>query len=430
MKQKPKTKVLVAMSGGVDSSIAAYLMKKQGYQVIGVFMKNYSNSKEDNNCNWKEDRKEAMKIASKLQIPLITLDFEKQYRNLVVDEMFKLYQKGITPNPDVDCNQKIKFPLLRKAAKKLGAEFIVTGHYARIKRVKDSPRKNDSDDQQTKFNQRGFTPLILKDNWKNKPNSTADSGLSLKSESANKVSSKLKNSICYKLLRAKDESKDQSYFLYRLSQEDLEKSIFPIGEYTKKQVRALAKKLGFQNFNRKGTVGICFIGKVNMKKFLQKKIKPKEGKTLDPKGEQIGTHDGIFYYTIGQKIGPKFGIEIHKEGDNKKKLRKWYIARKNARKNEIIAAPEGHPLLYRKEIIVKQPHWIIFASDFGRAGGALSVKARIRQVGELLPSKLIYDKKKKQFKVTLRKAITGVSQGQAIVLYKGAVCLGGGVISF
>jgi len=423
---KQKTKVLVAMSGGVDSSVAALLMKRRGFQVIGAFMKNWSDTKDDlGECTWKQDRKEAMKIASILKIPLITLDFEKEYRKLVVDEMFKLYKKGITPNPDVDCNQKIKFPLLRKAAKKLGADFIVTGHYARIKEVKDSKRKDDNDKQQLKFNRHNFTSLTLKDNWKNKPNSTASSELSVTNKSANKVSNKLKNSAHYQLLRAKDESKDQSYFLYRLNQEDLKHTIFPIGDYTKKEIRAIAKRHKFPNHERKGTVGICFIGKVNLKKFLQKRIKSKKGKILNPEGEQIGEHDGIYYYTIGQKIGPHFGIEILKKGDDKKQLKRWYVASKNLRKNEIIAAPEDHPILYKKEITIKQPHWISTNPKTPQ-----KLHARIRQVGELLPCKLTYNKTKKQYAVTLTKSIAGVSEGQAIVLYKRKECLGGGVIGF
>jgi tRNA-specific 2-thiouridylase len=356
-----KLKVLVAMSGGVDSSIAALLMKKKGYEIIGAFMKNWSDTKDPftHECSWKEDRKIAMKIAAKLEIPLITFDFEKEYKKHVVDEMFKNYKKGITPNPDIDCNQKIKFPLLWKAAKKLGADYIVTGHYAQIKKGK--------------------------------------------------------------LFRAKDETKDQSYFLYRLSQKDLKNSLFPIGDYTKKKIREIARKNKFPNFDRKGTVGICFIGKINLKKFLQKRIKSKKGKIFDPEKNVIGHHDGIYYYTIGQRIGPRFGIEIEK--GKGKKLKRWYVARKNLKKNEIIAAPEGHIILYRKEITIKNPHWI---SEKPRK--SMRVKSRIRQVGELLPSKLKYHKG--QYKVILDKPITGVSEGQAVVLYKGKEVLGGGVIEF
>jgi tRNA-specific 2-thiouridylase len=366
---KQKIRVLVAMSGGVDSSVAALLMKRKGYEVIGAFMKNWSETKNEltGKCRWKDDRKEAMKIAAKLNIPLITLDFEKEYRKDVIDEMFKLYGKGITPNPDIDCNQKVKFPLLWKAAKRLGAKHIVTGHYARIRKRK-------------KY---------------------------------------------YELLRAKDESKDQSYFLYRINQADLKHSLFPIGDYTKKQIRSMAKKNKFQNYDRKATVGICFVGKVNLKKFLQKKIKPKKGKILDPEKNIIGEHDGIYYYTIGQRIGPRFDIEI--ERGKGKKLKRWYVARKNLRRNEIITAPEKHSLLYRREILIKRPHWI---NEVPGKNKAHKVKARIRQVGELLSSKLSYNKKKKQYQVKLGRAITGVSEGQAIVLYKEKKVLGGGVIEF
>ena len=260
-----KPRVLVAMSGGVDSSVAALLMKQKGYEVVGAFIKCYNNSKDNfQGCNWQEEREMAKQIADKLGIKLLTFDFEKEYHKLVIDEMFKLYKKGITPNPDVDCNEKIKFPMLINALKKTGCDFLVTGHYARIKK------------QGNKFI----------------------------------------------LLRAKEELKDQSYFLYRLSQKELKKTIFPIGDYSKKEVREIARKNGFLNYDKKSTVGICFIGKVNLKNFLKKKIKPKKGKILDPEGDAIGMHDGIYYYTIGQRIGPRFGIDINK-GKNTKR---WHIA--------------------------------------------------------------------------------------------------------
>ena len=381
-----KQRVLVAMSGGVDSSVAALLMKNLGFQVIGAFMKNWSQSKDElGECLWKEERKMAMKIASRLKIPLITLDFEKQYKKEVVEKMFSDYRKGITPNPDIDCNQKIKFPLLIKEAKKLGADFVVTGHYARIKGTK--------------------VPLI-------NPSFKLDSRV-------------IKKNKKYELFRAKDELKDQSYFLYRLNQNELPWILFPIGNYTKKEIRKIAKKNNFPNFDKKSTVGICFIGKINLKNFLKKKIKPKKGKTLDPKGNIIGEHDGIYYYTIGQRLGPRYGIEISKENDNKRNLKRWYIAKKNLKRNEIIAAPKNHPLLYRKEIFLKKPHWIN-----EKPKSNLKVLSRIRHVGELIPSKISYNENKKQFKITLNKAITGVSQGQAIVLYQDKKVLGGGEIRF
>ena len=368
-----KIKVLVAMSGGVDSSVAALLMKRQGYEVIGAFMKNWSHTKDDfGECTWRGERRMAIKIAAMLNIPLITLDFEKQYKKYVVEEMFKDYKRGITPNPDIVCNEKIKFPLLLKAAKKLEADYLVTGHYSRIKETKVS---------------------LINPSFK------------------------------YNLLRAKDESKDQSYFIYRIKQDELKKCLFPIGDYTKKQVREIARKNHFPNYNKKSTVGICFIGKINLKDFLQERIKAKKGNIINPEGKIIGIHDGIYYYTIGQRLGPRYGFDIEK-ADDKRHLKKWYVARRNAKKNIIVAAPEGHPLNFRKEIWIKNPHWISGKPKLGK------VYARIRQVGELLPSKLLYNKNKKQYKVTLKKPITGVSQGQAIVLYKGKKVLGGGVIEF
>src|SRR3989338_8376081 len=347
--KKSKPKILLAMSGGVDSSVAALLLKKQGYDIVGAFMKNWSDTKDlhTGECLWREERRIAAKICALLDIPLITLDFEKEYKNIVIKKMFEDYRHCITPNPDVLCNEKIKSPLLWKAAQKIGVQYIVTGQYARIK----------------------------------------------------------KNGNRYELLRAKDETKDQSYFLYRLTQQDIEHTLFPIGDYTKKEIRAIAEKNNFPNANKKSTVGICFIGKVNLKDFLKQKIKTKKGNILSPENQIIGEHDGIFYYTIGQRIGSRYGIEVQKNESDKQNLSRWYVARKNPKTNTIIAAPENHPLLYRKEITIKEPHWITQVPKIK------NVHARIRQVGELLPATLI--KIGEQYKVNLKKAITGVSEGQA-----------------
>lgn len=380
MKSK-NPRVLVAMSGGVDSSVAAFLLKKQGYEVIGAFMVNWSDTKNKltGECAWRDERRMAIKIAAKLGIKFITLNFEKEYKEDVVDKMFKNYKKGITPNPDIDCNDKIKFPLLIKKAKELKCDFIATGHYARIKKIKDK----------------------------------------------------------YELLRAKDELKDQSYFLYRIKQNELKNILFPIGNYTKKQIREIAKKNKFPNYNKKGTVGICFIGKINLKEFLQKRIKSKKGTILNPDGNKIGEHDGIFYYTIGQRIGSRFGIEVLKP---EKIQKKWYVARKIPKTNTIVAAPEGHELNFRKEIYIKNLHWInekpknnsrvLYSNprSIKSTSRPAKVLARIRQVGELLPSVLQY--KNKKYKIILNKVIVGVSQGQAIVIYQGEKCLGGGEIWF
>jgi tRNA-specific 2-thiouridylase len=363
-------KVLLALSGGVDSSVAAMLLQKQGYEVIGAFMKNWSDTKNKitGECQWKEERRFAEKIASKLGIKLITLDFENQYKSWVVDKMFKKYKKGITPNPDIDCNQKIKFPLLIKEAKKLGIDLVATGHYIRIKKNKDK----------------------------------------------------------YELLRAKDETKDQSYFLYMLKQSELKHCLFPIGDYTKKRIRQIAEENNFPNYNKKGTVGICFIGKINLKDFLQKKIKPKRGKILDPNDNQVGIHDGIFYYTIGQRIGPRFGLVISHEQEKGQDYSRWYVAKKILKTNTLVVAPEGHKILLRKDIIIQNIHLIDEKiNDYKKT--TKNVLVRIRQVGELLPGKLFY--KNNKFNLTLNTPIRGVSDGQAVVLYEKDKVLGGGTIS-
>ncbi len=380
MKKQKKQKVLLAMSGGVDSSVAALLLKKQGYEVICAFMKNWSDTKDPltGRCAWRGERKFAIKIASKLNLPLITLDFEKQYKKEVIQKMFEKYKKGVTPNPDIDCNQKIKFPLLIKSAKKMKINLIATGHYVRV----------------------------------NKNTKTQK----------------------YELFRGIDESKDQSYFLYRTKQSELKHCLFPIGDYTKIEIREIAKKNHFPNYNKKGTVGICFIGNVNFKEFLRKKIPKKSGKILDPKGKVIGKHDGIFYYTIGERLGPRYGFEVERKTDNSKKqnekLQRWYVAGKIPKKNILIAAPKDHPLNFRKEIILKNLHLISHKKSEFLKNPPKKVFSRIRHVGELLPSRIEYNKKTKKLKIILKEPITGISEGQAIVLYKKEKCIGGGEISF
>lgn len=312
-----------------------------------------------------------MRIANKLEIPLITVDAEKEYRKFVVDEMFRDYRRGITPNPDVLCNEVVKFPFLLREAKKFGADYIVTGHFVEVKK-----------------------------NFGGK----------------------------YSLYRGRDEMKDQSYFLYRLNEKDLGKMIFPIGKYTKKQIREIAKKNDFLNHEKKSTVGICFIGKMDMKNFLKTKIKPKKGDIVNPLGDILGKHDGVAYYTIGQRLGSRYDLNIRKE--NGKKMPRWYVAKKDVENNILTVAPAGHELLYRKKIVVKDFHLI--NGGVGKFKKRLSKKSvkvfsRIRHVGELIPSKLNFECGK--IRLTLSRKIDGVSNGQAVVFYKGRKVLGGGTIS-
>lgn len=360
-KLKFKPRVLLGMSGGVDSSIAAYLLKKKGYEVIGCFLKCFSDSKDPltGECSWKKERRMAIRIASQLEIPFLTIDLEKEYKNEVIKPMFKDYQNGKTPNPDISCNRIIKFPWLLKEAKKRGIDYIATGHYARIKRGGNE----------------------------------------------------------YYLLKGKDDDKDQSYFLYELSSNILKHILFPIGELKKNEVRNLAKKLHFPNWDKHGTSGICFIGEQNMKSFLEKRIKRKQGLVKDPNGNIIGSHDGIFYYTIGQRAHKGIGINFKKiKEDNKK----WYIAEKR-KPNTLIITPENHPSLARSKIIIKSLHLINKNNSI-----PLILKARIRHLGQFIPGKLTKSNGKYHF--NLKSPSTGIAEGQHLVLYHGDKVVGGGEI--
>jgi len=361
---KQKTKIVVAMSGGVDSSVAALLMKKAGYDIVGVFLKCWSDTKNEfGQCNWVGERESARNVCLKLGIPLITIDAEKEYKKYVIEEMFKDYRRGVTPNPDILCNEVVKFPFLYRFAKKIRADYVVTGHYARI--------------------------------------------------------------VGKKLLRAKDEMKDQSYFLYRLGEGDLKRLKFPIGEYTKKEVREIARHAGFLNYSKKSTVGICFIGKIPMKNFLKTRIKTKSGNIVDVNGNILGKHDGVYYYTIGQRIGPRYDLDIKKKDDNPSLMARWYVAGKNVLKNELIVAPAGSPILFRKNILIKDFHLINGGIEKFKKG-THRVYARIRHVGELVPSKLSW--RGRRWNLELGEKLTGVSDGQAVVLYAGKQILGGGNI--
>ncbi len=368
-KKKKKPKVLLAMSGGVDSSVAALMLKKQGFEIIGAFMKMWSSTKNNlGECAWMDEKRMAMKIALMLEIPFVLLDYEKEYNALVVEEMFSNYKKGITPNPDADCNTKIKFPFLLKAAKKFGCEYIATGHYA-------------------------------------------------------KVSKTQKRAV---LMRAKDEFKDQTYFLYGLKQKELAKTLFPIGSYTKQEVRNIAKTKGLPNFDKKSTAGICFIGKVDMQNFLKKKISPKPGKVLDPEGNVIGEHQGIYFYTIGQRLGSRNMAEVKKSANPEKRIERWHVAAKDIKKNILIAAPKSHRLNYKTSISIKKPNWILGEPLKTKK---FSVKSKIRHPGKLLSSSLFFSKKNKCWAIELKKPEFGVAEGQSIVVYSGKKVLGGGIIS-
>lgn len=349
-KNNIKKTVLLGLSGGVDSSVAALLLKEQGYHVIGAFIKNFSDTKNPltAECSYLEDKKMAQKIAALLNIPLIIGDYEKEYKRQVINPMFKSYAKGLTPNPDMLCNKIIKFPLLWKEAKKYNADYIATGHYAQIKKT---PKGSQ-------------------------------------------------------LLAGKDKTKDQSYFLAELSQKDLSHALFPIGKIKKIQVREIAKEHNFPNADKKGTSGICFVGKVNMKSFLEKRIKHKPGNILDPEGNIIGTHQGVMYYTIGQRVGERIGLHIYP----KRKINgKWYIAQKK-KPNTLTIAPKNHLILKKQKIKIKIFHLINPKEKIPK-----NLKARIRHLGPFHKGKLV--KKSNACYFVFDKPLEQIAEGQFIVLY-------------
>ena len=260
-------KIFVAISGGVDSSVSAFLLKEKGYDITGVFIKVWHPDFLE--CDWKKERNDAMKICAQLNIPFLTFDFEKEYKKEVADCMIEEYKKGRTPNPDVMCNKNIKFGAFLDKAKEMGADTIATGHYARLETTQINADK--------------------------KPQMNADD-------------------MFYKMYAGVDKEKDQSYFLWTLNQEQLKYTLFPVGDLEKSEVRKIAKENNLATAKKKDSQGVCFIGKIQMKEFLKNFVKEKEGNVLNEKGEIIGNHEGAFFYTIGQRHG--FTI-IKKKPDQK-----------------------------------------------------------------------------------------------------------------
>ncbi len=366
---KRTEKVVVGMSGGVDSSVAAALLKKQGYQVIGVFMKNWSdNFAVIDDCPWQQDLADAQAVAKKLSIPLEVFNFEQQYKRRVIDYFFSEYQAGRTPNPDILCNSEIKFKLFFDQALELGADYIATGHYARTRAIPNSKI----------------------------PETT--------------------NTHYQQLLKGKDQNKDQSYFLYGINPKVLKKVLFPIGEYLKSEVRAMAKKMKLPTKDKKDSQGICFIGEVDLRKFLSQYIKPTAGDIIDADNQKvIGRHEGLAWYTVGQRRGIKIGgtgLPL-------------YVVDKDMKKN-ILYVVKGahHPKLYKQSLIAEKINWLIPQPKL-----PLNIKAKIRyrQVDQEAEIDHANNKKDKLI-VDFKQPQRAVTSGQSVVFYQGEVCLGGGII--
>jgi tRNA-uridine 2-sulfurtransferase len=351
-----KKRVAVGLSGGVDSSVAAYLLAKRGYEITGVFIQCWD-ARADG-CKSDEDRKYAIETATKLGIKFVQLDFRKQYKSKVIKYFYEEYEAGRTPNPDVMCNKEIKFGLFYDWAMKNGFDYVATGHYARVKELSGGR---------------------------------------------------------YKLLKGVDPGKDQTYFLYVLNQEQLGHVLFPVGGLLKSKVREIAKKQELPSAKRAESMGICFIGEVDIKKFLKAKLPEKVGRVLDLAGEIIGSHDGAWFYTIGQRHGFKLNTYFGHP---------MYVISKDAKKNVLVVGEEKDA--YTKEFTVGNLHWL--NADPFESAKTFDCDVRIRHLGELHKA-LVTKMTGERARIVLKTPVFAVAPGQSVVLYHGAIVSGGGIIA-
>ena len=349
--------VVVGMSGGVDSSVSAYLLKKQGFNVIGLFMKNWQ-SEPGEVCTSEIDFKDASEVCDMLDIPLHKANFSDDYWDRVFKQFLSEHEKGRTPNPDILCNREIKFKSFYDYALKIGADFIATGHYAKV--------ENDGGEA--------------------------------------------------KLYRSKDIDKDQTYFLHEVSSKEFSKTIFPLSDIYKSEVRDIARELNLNIHSKKDSVGICFVGEKNLRDFLNRFIKFKKGNILNTDNEIVGEHNGSILYTIGQRQG--LGIGGIKDKDELP----WYVYGKNISKNEIyVCQGVDNQLLYTENITLDKIHWINDLKEFKHLDCLVQIRHRHK------PVKCIIEFNK-GFRVMFDEEIRGVAPGQSAVFYKDNLCLGGGVI--
>ncbi len=422
MKEGVNKKVFVGVSGGVDSAVSAGLLKKQGYNVAGVFIRTWTPDFIE--CTWRDERRDAMRVCATLDIPFLECDAEEAYKKNVADYMIKEYKNGRTPNPDVMCNREVKFGVFWNFAKKHGADFIATGHYARV----DSNSSREA------------------------------TGVGAPERARRAERDKELGEKLFEMKCGKDPAKDQSYFLWTLTQEDLSHTLFPVGHLEKSKVRKLAKKLHLPTAEKKDSQGICFLGPIDLKEFLSHYIKTKRGDVLDEKGEIIGYHDGAVFFTLGERHG--FTITKKTSKDEP-----YYVVGKDVKKNTITVTASPKDLFFSKSTTSKDssiaslkdsfssgPKTAELESFFFERSGeptrgpekkksfSVAVEltnwitevpkkeltAQIRYHGKLL-SCHVETTGENTAKVIFQENVL-VASGQSIVVYDGDICLGGGVV--
>ncbi len=385
--------------------MAALLLKEQGYDVTGVYMKNWSQDLPGIKCPWLEDFQDAKRVAVQLGIDFKVYDFERQYFQKVVKYMLEGFKAGFTPNPDIMCNQEIKFKLFLETALEDGADLIATGHYARLKPLAAPPASGGARTPRGSRRSAVSEPPVLA------RRSTAYG--SLRAPAHPSSSSEPTASDRVSLLRAKDENKDQTYFLHRVSSAALAKTLFPLGDLTKPKVRQLAKKAGLTTAAKKDSMGICFVGKVGIKDFLSQYVEPKPGRIIDQAGAVVGEHDGALFYTIGQRRGLEVGGGLP-----------YYVVGKSMKKNEVYVTTDLQDRkLWNNKVRLTSAHWI---GDLPAKETELSVRTRHR--AGLISVKRLGTLSNSGASADLDEEVRALTPGQSAVFYSGDVCLGGGIV--